>query len=80
MNRLPIAYKFPPNYKESDFADILTQLINNTKLGVENGNIKMGAFQKEKEFERFGKKFKVTLLAIVGQIYINIEEINVSSI
>ncbi len=75
QNRLHIQYTVPPRYKKADFQDVISALINKTKLRVEDGYIKMGACRREREFEKFGKKFKIHIMALFGQVYIDIKEI-----
>jgi hypothetical protein len=75
QNRLSFKYTFPSRYKQTDFQDLIHSYIETTKLQVKNGYIRMGAGISSKEFERFGKKFKLTIFRAFGQVYIDIKEI-----
>lgn len=75
MNRrLPIQCFVPRSCKRSDFKDVVTELIDNTKIKVEDGYINMRLIHREKEVIRFGRKFNVVLLAFFGHVHIYITE------
>lgn len=75
MNRLPIQYSLPQRYRQTDFQGIIDKVIEDSKIKVKDGLIQMKLIHREKEFERFGKKFKLNLMGMAGQIWIIINEL-----
>ena len=71
-----ISCRLPPSYKNSDFADIIKKLSEETKIRVEDGLVKMDLKHKNTVIERFGKRFDVWLVAACGHVMITITELN----
>jgi hypothetical protein len=75
QNRLSPKHSFPDRYKQSDFQDLIDKWIEQTKFQVKAGNIRLGIGFSSHEFQRFNKKFKLSIFRALGQVYIDIKEI-----
>jgi hypothetical protein len=68
-NRLPPYHRFP------QFKDIIDALIGKTKVRVDGGQIELSAVMRSEEFERDGKRFRILLLSVLGEVYVDIIEL-----
>jgi hypothetical protein len=65
-------YSLPGEYQIKDFSDIIEASLPKTGPNY----IELRCIDFEKEFERFGKKFKIHIFAIFGQVYITITQLS----
>lgn len=75
ISRIPTNYFIPQGRKRVDFKDVIDELLETTKIKVEDGNIMMRLIHREKEVTRFGKKFNICLFAFFGNVHIYVTEI-----
>lgn len=71
MQKTRLNYSLPQPYKFTDFSDIIEASLPKTGPNY----IELRCVDFEKEFEKFGKKFKLHVFAIFGQVFITITEL-----
>jgi len=55
--------------------NILAYLIDESKMRMENGRIRMGGIEKSGIVEKDGKRYKVDVMAFFGAVGIKIQEL-----
>jgi hypothetical protein len=65
----------PAGYASKDFSDLITNLVNQNSLKIDNGNIALRVFSRGEYFDRAGEKFYVHIFAAFGQVYVSVTKV-----
>ena len=72
--RPSVSFAIPPTYTLDEFTETIENIIDETVQ--HHGNfITLKLITKEKEFVHRGKKFKIELLAVMGEVTIKVTEV-----